>query len=122
MRISNRSVITISATRKPRPPPPNASRIRRKRKPFPGGLRMKRTIVTVGVGLATALWLAVPPSAQSPAKHGPQLSSFFDFKEPESFEIGLGIIDRFSCVVGALTQPAIYAGNMLVDCDAEVPH
>ncbi|OLD15646.1 MAG: hypothetical protein AUJ01_11795 [Acidobacteria bacterium 13_1_40CM_3_65_5] len=83
---------------------------------------MNRTILAVGVGLATALWMVVQPSAQSPAKHGPRLSSFFDFEKADSFEVGLGNIDRFSCFVGALTQPKIYGGNMLVDCDAEVPH
>jgi hypothetical protein len=35
---------------------------------------------------------------------------------------GFGISDLLTCTIDAATQPAIFAGNMLVDCDAEVPH
>ncbi len=56
-------------------------------------------------------------------KPGPQKSGFYSFWNLSAeFEIGLGNVSNLFCVVGALTQPAVYAGNMLVDCDGEVPH
>src|SRR5712692_691016 len=53
---------------------------------------------------------------------GPPKSAFFDFKELTDFQLGLGNVSKLTCSVGASTQPAEYAGNMLLDCDAEVPH
>jgi hypothetical protein len=35
---------------------------------------------------------------------------------------GIGNVSKFSCSVGAATQPTDYAGNMLLDCDGEIPH
>ncbi len=35
---------------------------------------------------------------------------------------GIGNVSKFSCTVGAATQPADYAGNVLLDCDGEIPH
>lgn len=56
-------------------------------------------------------------------KPGPQKSGFYSFnKISRDFEVGVGGVSKVSCTVGAATQPAIYAGNMLLDCDAEVPH
>ena len=84
---------------------------------------MNRTLLALVLATAAVAWLTVSPNAQlagATQKPGPQKSSFDDFKE--GFELGLGIVDRFTCLVGAFTQPAVYAGNMLVDCDAEVPH
>lgn len=63
------------------------------------------------------------PASGSAAKAPPPVSSFYDFAEASSeFELGIGNIWRPSCTVGAATQPAVYAGNSLIDCDAEVPH
>src|SRR5712691_4990429 len=53
---------------------------------------------------------------------GPAKSGFFDFKELADFELGLGNVSKLSCSVGASSQPSVYAGNMLIDCDGEVPH
>src|SRR6266487_3906119 len=54
---------------------------------------------------------------------GPQLSGFFDFSSfPADFPSGVGTIQRITCTVGSSAQPAIYGGNMLLDCDAETPH
>jgi hypothetical protein len=86
---------------------------------------MKRTLFAIALATTTAVWLSAAPSvelADGTTKDGPRHSSFSDFKEAESFELGLGLIDHFSCVIGRLTQAAVYAGNMLLDCDAEVPH
>jgi hypothetical protein len=35
---------------------------------------------------------------------------------------GIGNISKFGCSVGVTTQPSIYADNMLLDCDGEIPH
>ncbi len=85
---------------------------------------MKRWIVGVCCLLTLGLALNGVLLGQNAAKkRGPQLSGFFDFKEatPE-FELGLGNVSKLSCTVGSATQPAIYSGNHLLDCDAEVPH
>src|SRR3989442_8717807 len=56
-------------------------------------------------------------------KAGPQLSSFYDFWSfPADSPSGVGTIQRITCTVGSSDQPAIYSGNMLLDCDAETPH
>jgi hypothetical protein len=56
-------------------------------------------------------------------KAGPKLSGFYDFWSfPADFPSGVGTIQRITCTVGSSAQPAIYSGNMLLDCDAETPH
>src|SRR5258708_13428297 len=56
-------------------------------------------------------------------KAGPQLSGFFDFSSfPADFPSGVGTIQRITCTVGSSDQPAIYTGNMMLDCDAQTPH
>ncbi|MBI1790314.1 MAG: exo-alpha-sialidase [Acidobacteria bacterium] len=56
-------------------------------------------------------------------KPGPPKSGFYSFANPDSeFSLGIGSLSRLSCLVGAATQPPVFAGNMLLDCDAEVPH
>lgn len=66
---------------------------------------------------------AVRGEAAGPAKGPPPMSSFQDFLDISSeFELGLGNISKATCTVSAATQPAVYAGNSLIDCDAEVPH
>ncbi len=53
----------------------------------------------------------------------PQKSGFYDFsKGSPDFASGVGSIQNITCTVGESTQPSIYAGNMLLDCDAETPH
>lgn len=86
---------------------------------------MDRRLILVSSVLLLALGCGLEVLAQSPdgKKHGPQLSGFHDFKEATSeFQLGLGNVSKLSCTVGAATQPAIYSGNMLLDCDGEVPH
>src|SRR6266702_1238833 len=56
-------------------------------------------------------------------KAGPHLSGFYDFWSfPADSPSGVGTIQRITCTVGSSDQPAIYSGNMLLDCDAETPH
>ena len=60
---------------------------------------------------------------ENPQKPGPQKSGFYSFQNPFTpFEVGVGAVSNFSCMVSAATQPGVYAGNSLLDCDAEVPH
>jgi hypothetical protein len=56
-------------------------------------------------------------------KPGPPKSGFYDFYDISAeFSPGIGQTSGTPCTVGAATQPAVYAGNMLLDCDGEVPH
>jgi hypothetical protein len=56
-------------------------------------------------------------------KAGPHLSGFYDFWSfPADSPSGVGTIQQITCTVGSSDQPAIYSGNMLLDCDAETPH
>src|SRR6266446_10240751 len=55
-------------------------------------------------------------------KAGPHLSGFYDFWSFPDSPSGVGTIQQITCTVGSSDQPAIYAGNMLLDCDAETPH
>ena len=88
---------------------------------------MKRVWVAAAIG---AFYLAVAHSGRAPLGRtvyatkddGPPKSAFFDFKELTDFQLGLGNVSKLSCTIGAASQPAVYAGNMLLDCDAEVPH
>lgn len=67
---------------------------------------------------------AVAQQSRVPAsKAQPKLSGFYDFWSfPADFPSGVGTIQRITCTVGQSTQPVIYSGNMLLDCDAETPH
>lgn len=57
-------------------------------------------------------------------KPGPQKSGFYDFWQlPPGDSSGVGTLPRTAdCFIGASTQPAVYAGNFLLDCDGETPH
>lgn len=58
-----------------------------------------------------------------PKKGGPQLSGFYSFwKLSAEFSPGIGNVSATTCITSTATQPAIYSGNFLLDCDAEVPH
>src|SRR5262249_14675271 len=88
---------------------------------------MKRLWVAAVIG---AVYLTVAHSGRAPLGRtlyatkddGPPKSAFFDFRELTDFQLGLGNVSKLSCTIGAAVQPAVYAGNMLLDCDAEVPH
>ena len=79
---------------------------------------MQRTNTWVAILLGSAI--AMPVFAQHRA---PLKSDWHDFRDATS-ELGNGIgnVGRVDCIVGTGSQPADYAGNMLVDCDGEVPH
>jgi len=94
----------------------------------PGPIRIL-TFFTVLLFLLYAMLIAWPSrgggtvraqDAQRIAKQ-PRKSSFYDLIN-SVFSPGIGQISDVSCMVGVGTQPAIYAGNMLLDCDAETPH
>ncbi len=78
---------------------------------------------------ATLLLMAVAPGARAadtpPAvdRHRPKPSGFFDFRDASAeFASGLGTIPGLTCTIDSSTQPSIYAGNLLLDCDGENPH
>src|SRR5512139_3305945 len=53
-------------------------------------------------------------------KPGPKKSGFYTFWNADrEFGLGLGTLQNQSC---APVQGAPYGGNLLLDCDAEVPH
>ena len=81
-----------------------------------------RCAVTTVILTATFA-LATAQKREPTEKPAPPKSGFYDFRElrPE-FPNGIGIVQQVSCMVSATTQPSIYSGNMLLDCDAEVPH
>ena len=84
--------------------------------------RLGAPIVTVAVAVAT-MSLAQAQKRDPVEKPGPPMSGFYDYWNAGSeFGVGIGITDVLTCSIGVLTQPAVYAGNNLVDCDAEVPH
>ena len=73
-----------------------------------------------GLGLGAPA-TAAPRSATE--KPGPRKSGFYDFLAPTGeIDAGVGFLQKFSCQVSQATQPLVYAGNFLVDCDGEVPH
>ena len=53
---------------------------------------------------------------------GPKKSGFFDFPNLAAESPGIGQVVTNTCSISSATQPAVYAGNMLLDCDGEVPH
>jgi len=56
-------------------------------------------------------------------KPGPKPSGFYDFWQLGTEDVqGIGTIQKFNCLISSSTQPAAYAGNMLLDCDGEEPH
>jgi hypothetical protein len=58
----------------------------------------------------------IPAEKPGPPKLGVLLPPLSEF------EVGVGNVSKDTCMVSAGTQPGVYAGNSLVDCDAEVPH
>ena len=57
-------------------------------------------------------------------KPGPQKSGFYDFFQfsPDGSS-GVGTLPQTAdCIVSNSTQPSVYTGNSLLDCDGETPH
>lgn len=80
------------------------------------GIAVLGIVLVLEMGTAGVLFAQVETPAQ---KNG--LPRFF--RPPLSdFELGLGNLFKDTCTVSAGTQPVVYAGNSLVDCDSEVPH
>ncbi len=50
----------------------------------------------------------------------PGLADFY--RLGSDVEGGVGAFQNFHCSISLATQPAIYTGNSLLDCDGEVPH
>lgn len=74
----------------------------------------------VAVALLPVLAAAAPRVATE--KPGPQKSGFYDrLGDRPDFSPGIGQIP-LTCRIAAASQPLVYAGNLLVDCDGEVPH
>lgn len=68
---------------------------------------------------------AMAADGPSPAeKPGPKRSGFYDFFQfaPDGAS-GVGTLPQTAeCFISQLTQPAVYVGNFLLDCDGETPH
>jgi len=83
---------------------------------------VRRLFVVVTL-LALSSAVAVGQRTPAAEKPGPQKSGFYSYFDLSAeFETGVGIVQRFTCTTGQATQPAVYAGNVLIDCDGEVPH
>lgn len=74
------------------------------------------------VGVCLNLMAADGPSPTE--KPGPQKSGFYDFWQlGPNDSSGVGTLPQTAnCFISQITQPAIYAGNSLLDCDGETPH
>ncbi len=86
---------------------------------------MRKLFLLLTVVLSCALGLsALAADGPSPTeKPGPKKSGFYDFWNiSDQFAGGIGTIGNTSCTVGAASQPSVYGGNMLLDCDGEIPH
>ncbi|RPJ80916.1 MAG: exo-alpha-sialidase, partial [Acidobacteria bacterium] len=85
---------------------------------------IRRFVLAAGIAsLAGGFVLLEAQKRQPTEKPGPPKSGFYDFASLKGeFPTGVGIVQRVSCTTGVATQPSIYDGNWLVDCDAEVPH
>ncbi len=87
---------------------------------------MKKSSYFILILLFSAFCLnAAAADGPSPTgKPGPQKSGFYDFWQiSPAGPSGVGTIPQTAnCLIGQSTQPAIYAGNFLLDCDGETPH
>lgn len=89
---------------------------------------MKRILnlltLTALMALSLGLYSSVAAAPRNPTeKPGPPKSGFYDFYDASAeFGPGVGNVQNLTCTVSASTQPGEYAGNMLIDCDGEVPH
>jgi hypothetical protein len=81
--------------------------------------------IVFAVAVVALLGFATPGGGANinRTKAGLLMSGFYDFYDITSeFELGVGNVGDLSCTVSAASQPAVYAGNHLLDCDGEVPH
>lgn len=76
--------------------------------------------LAVAAAFAASTALAAPRVATE--KPGPQKSGFYDFYDLAAESPGIGQLTTNTCAISSATQPSAYAGNMLLDCDGEVPH
>ena len=89
---------------------------------------MKRIITLIAVmailGMSFGHFSSAVAAPRDPTeKPGPPKSGFYDFYNASAeFGPGIGNVQNLDCTVSAGTQPSDYAGNMLIDCDGEVPH
>ncbi len=81
---------------------------------------MRLHLLAAAAAFAASTALAAPRVATE--KPGPQKSGFYDFYSLAAESPGIGQLTTNTCTVSSATQPGAYAGNMLVDCDGEVPH
>jgi hypothetical protein len=82
-----------------------------------------RQIFTAAAILAFAAPVLAAPRTATENPGAPGKSGFYDFYDlAADFSPGVGNIGNVACSVGKTTQPGVYAGNMLLDCDGEVPH
>ena len=83
---------------------------------------MKRLVFALAACLLL-VFTATGSAVGDRTKAGLIKSGFYDyFDVSDEFGFGVGNIGDLSCTVSAATQPVVYAGNHLIDCDAEVPH
>ncbi len=81
---------------------------------------MRLHLLVVVAVFAASTAFAAPRTATD--KPGPQKSGFYDFTNLAAESPGIGQVVTNTCAVSAAGQPLVYAGNMLLDCDGEVPH
>ncbi len=81
---------------------------------------MKLRLAAAFAAFAASTALAAPRVATD--KPGPQKSGFYDFYSLAAESPGIGQVVTNTCAISSATQPDAFAGNMLVDCDGEVPH
>ena len=89
---------------------------------------MKKSSLFLCVLLFSALCMnAVAADGPSPTeKPGPQKSGFYDFwklSAADDTSSGVGTLpSTANCLISGSSQPSIYTGNSLLDCDGETPH
>jgi hypothetical protein len=79
-----------------------------------------RLTVAATIAVAASSALAAPRVATE--KPGPRKSGFYDSYTLAAESPGIGQVVTNTCSILTATLPEIYAGNMLLDCDGEVPH
>ena len=79
-----------------------------------------KLLLAAAAALLASTALAAPRVATE--KPGPQKSGFYDFYDIAAQSPGIGQVITNTCAISSATQPSAYAGNMLLDCDGEVPH
>ncbi|HSB14926.1 MAG TPA: hypothetical protein VLE22_10740, partial [Bryobacteraceae bacterium] len=85
---------------------------------------MRRILGNVlALSVSAVAILAGAPRTATEKPGPPPKSGFYSFWNiGEEFGEGIGNVSKLFCEIGTATQPPIYTGNMLIDCDGEVPH